>query len=220
MRNSVRHSALRTPHSALVVIVDYGMGNLRSVQKAFEFLGARALVTSSPAAVRRAGRLVLPGVGAFGDAMRELESRRLLEPIRSRIEAGIPFLGLCLGLQLLFETSEESPGVQGLAVLPGRVRRLPRRPRSLKIPHMGWNQLEIVDRGSWIVDRRVQDGSFVYFVHSYYAAPAQRGVVAAQTTYGCTFPSVVCRGNIAATQFHPEKSQRVGLTILKNFLRC
>jgi len=207
----------------MVTIVDYGMGNLRSVQKAFEWLGARAQVTGSPAAVRRAGRLVLPGVGAFGDAMRELRCRRLVEPLLARIRAGVPFLGLCLGLQLLFEASEESPRVCGLGVMPGRVRRLP-RPRSaggsLKVPHIGWNQLRR-SRGAdgCPLLRGVPDGAFVYFVHSYYAAPVNRSVVAAWTTYGCRFPSVIWRENIAATQFHPEKSQRVGLTILKDYLR-
>lgn len=202
---------------AVVTIVDYGMGNLRSVQKAFEHLGASARVTSSPAAVRRAGALVLPGVGAFGDAMRELRRRHLVEPILERIRAGVPFLGLCLGLQLLFETSEEAPGVKGLGVLRGRVRRIPRRPASLKVPHMGWNQLERTN-GSVLL-RGVRDGDFVYFVHSYYADASDPGVVAAWTTYGCRFPSVVTAGHVAATQFHPEKSQKVGAMILKNFLR-
>ncbi len=192
------------------------MGNLRSVQKAFESLGARARVTASPAAVRRAGRLVLPGVGAFGDAMRELRRRRLVEPLVERLRAGVPFLGLCLGLQLLFETSEESPGVRGLGVLAGRVRRIPRRPATLKVPHIGWNQLTRRTRCPLL--RGVADGAFVYFVHSYYAAPAEPAVVAARTTYGCAFPSVVWTDNVAATQFHPEKSQRVGLTMLRNFV--
>ena len=203
-----------------VTIVDYGMGNLRSVQKAFESLGARAVVTASPAAVRRAGRLVLPGVGAFGDAMRELRRRRLVAPVLARIRAGVPFLGLCLGLHLLFETSEESPGVRGLGVLAGRVRKLPRRPSTLKIPHMGWNQLDLAARESPLLGRGVKTGDFVYFVHSYYAAPDDRRPVAAWTTYGCRFPSVIQAGHVAATQFHPEKSQRVGLTMLRNYLRA
>ena len=205
--------------SPTVTIVDYGMGNLRSVQKAFESLGARAVVTASPAAVRRAGRLVLPGVGAFGDAMRQLRRRRLVEPLIERIGAGVPFLGLCLGLQLLFETSEESPGVRGLGVLRGRVRKLRRRPATLKVPHIGWNQLEPVPMTTRCpLLTGVQGGAFVYFVHSYYAEPTERAVVAARTTYGCMFPSVVWTDNVAATQFHPEKSQRVGLTMLRNFV--
>jgi len=207
----------------IVTIVDYGMGNLRSVQKAFEWLGARAQVTGSPTAIRRAGRLVLPGVGAFGDAMRELRRRRLVEPLLARIYAGAPFLGLCLGLQLLFEASEESPGVRGLGIMRGRVRRLP-RPRpgdgSLKVPHIGWNQLRRSrDADGCPVLLGVPNGAFVYFVHSYYAAPADRRLVVAWTTYGCRFPSVIWCENVAATQFHPEKSQQVGLTILKDYLR-
>ncbi|MBI4227316.1 MAG: imidazole glycerol phosphate synthase subunit HisH [Candidatus Omnitrophica bacterium] len=202
----------------MVTIVDYGMGNLRSVQKAFESLGARATVTASPAAVRRARRLVLPGVGAFGDAMRELRRRRLVQPLLERIRAGVPFLGVCLGLQLLFETSEESPGARGLGVLAGRVRKIPRHPATLKVPHIGWNQLEPSPKTDCRFLRGVKRGDFVYFVHSYYAEPVDRAVIAAQTTYGRTFPSVVCAGNVAATQFHPEKSQRVGLTILRNYL--
>lgn len=208
------------------------MGNLRSVQKAFESLGTRATVTASPSTVARAGRLVLPGVGAFGDAMRELRRRRLVAPILARIRAGVPFLGLCLGLQLLFETSEESPAVRGLSVLGGRVRKLPRwsegrgaastgrgrRPASLKIPHIGWNQL--IPRHGAPLLRGIAPGAYVYFVHSYYAAPDDPAVVAAETTYGRSFPSVVCAGNVSATQFHPEKSQRVGLTMLRNFLSC
>ena len=201
----------------MITIIDYGMGNLRSVQKAFESLGARAIVTDSATTVRRAQQLVLPGVGAFGDAMQELHRRKLVEPILERIKAGTPFLGLCLGLQLLFERSEESPGVRGLGVLRGRVRRLPRRPASLKIPHMGWNQLKRVNGCPLL--RGVEDGAFVYFVHSYYAAPADEQIVAATTTYGASFPSVISRGHVAATQFHPEKSQRIGLTMLKNFLK-
>lgn len=200
-----------------VTIIDYGMGNLRSVQKAFESLGANATVTASPAAIRRAGRLVLPGVGAFGDAMRELRRRRLVEPLIARIQAGAPFLGLCLGLQLLFESSEESPSVRGLGVLKGRVRKMVRRPASLKIPHMGWNQ--VMPRPGVPLLRGITPGAYVYFVHSYYAEPADDAVTAATTTYGRSFASAVSAGHVSATQFHPEKSQQVGLTMLRNFLR-
>ncbi len=203
----------------MITIVDYGMGNLRSVQKAFEWVGAAARITDSPAAVRRAGRLVLPGVGAFGDAAQELRRRRLWDPVMARLRAGVPFLGVCLGLQLLCERSEESPGVRGFGFLEGRVLRLPRRPASLKIPHMGWNQLQRgVAAARCPVLRGVPDGAYVYFVHSYYAAPADRRVIAATTTYGCAFPAVVWQDNLVATQFHPEKSQRAGLTMLKNFV--
>ena len=200
----------------MIAIVDYGMGNLASVAKACEFLGAKVRVTSDPHRVEKAGALILPGVGAFGEAMAELRRRRLLTPLVEGIGAGKPFLGLCLGLQLLFESSEESPGIKGLGILPGRVRRL-RRVKGLKVPHMGWNQIEILRRNPLLRD--VPDGAFLYFVHSYYADPADRGVAAARTTYGRSFPSILWDGDrVWATQFHPEKSQRWGLRILRNFL--
>ncbi|MBI4313699.1 MAG: imidazole glycerol phosphate synthase subunit HisH [Candidatus Omnitrophica bacterium] len=205
--------------SGRVTIIDYGMGNLRSVQKAFEFLGAKAQVTHSASAIAKAERLVLPGVGAFGDAMQELRRRHLVDPIHAAIAKGTPFLGLCLGLQLLFESSEESPGVRGLGVLSGRVRRLPRKPKNLKVPHIGWNSLMQSKHAkpNWLL-HGVPEGGFVYFVHSFYAEPKDKKVVAAETTYGTRFASVVTQDNVAATQFHPEKSQKVGLAILKNFI--
>jgi len=199
-----------------VAVIDYGMGNLASVRKAVRFLGHRAEVTSDPKKVARADALILPGVGAFGPAMRELRRRRLVAPILDSVASCRPFLGLCLGLQLLFESSEESPGVRGLGILPGRIRRFPRG-RNLKVPHMGWNQLEIIRRNRLLAD--VPDGAFMYFVHSFYAEPGDRSLVAARTGYGRAFPSVVWDGGrIWATQFHPEKSQKWGLRILKNFL--
>ncbi|MBI3318225.1 MAG: imidazole glycerol phosphate synthase subunit HisH [Candidatus Omnitrophica bacterium] len=207
----------------MIAIVDYGMGNLASVAKAVAFLGGSARVTSDPKVVARSGALILPGVGAFGEAMEELKVRRLRDPIVGSIREGKPFLGLCLGLQLLFEASEESPGVKGLGVLPGRVRRLPRS-KGLKVPHMGWNQIKKV-RGSGFGVRDslldgLPDGAFVYFVHSYYADPKEKQMILATTEYGCRFPSIVSNGDrLWATQFHPEKSQRWGLTLLRNFLR-
>lgn len=223
----------------MIAIIDYGMGNIGSVAKACKFLGARARVTDSPAAIRRADGVIFPGVGAFGAAMRELKRRRLIGPIREVIQEGKPFLGLCLGLQLLFDASEESPGVEGLGVLPGRVRRFRRRP-GLKVPHVGWNKIEILRRGACTDPERsegecapqddgkksnpllkgVPDGAFLYFVHSFYADPESRGCVAARTEYGRRFPSVLWDGQrLWATQFHPEKSQKWGLTILRNFLK-
>ncbi|MBI3318758.1 MAG: imidazole glycerol phosphate synthase subunit HisH [Candidatus Omnitrophica bacterium] len=200
----------------MIAIVDYGMGNLASVAKAFEFLGGRVKVTSDPGAVCRSKGLILPGVGAFGEAMAELKKRNLMEPIKGSIRGSKPFLGLCLGLQLLFSSSEESPGVKGLSILAGRVRRLPRR-AALKVPHIGWNQIQRVKQGALF--RGVPEGAFMYFVHSFYADPKEKGVVAATTQYGLEFPSAIERGpNLWATQFHPEKSQRFGLTVLKNFL--
>lgn len=200
--------------NARLYIIDYGSGNLRSVQKAFEHLGVAAEIGSDPRAVRQAAALVLPGVGAFGAAMAELQRRRLVEPIRERIEAGAPFLGVCLGLQLLFEESEESPGVMGLGVLKGDVRRLP---PGLKVPHIGWNQIEIA-KESALLDG-IANGSAFYFVHSYVVVPRRPQDVLTFTEYGCGFVSGVERGNVAAFQFHPEKSSGLGLRLYRNFAR-
>ena len=200
----------------MIAIVDYGMGNLSSVQKAFRFLKIPAKITSDPKQVARARAIVLPGVGAFGEAMSELRKRKLVEPVRGAVRSGKPFLGICLGLQLLFESSEESSGVKGLAVLPGRVKRFSAK-RSLKIPQMGWNQIENA-RGQDRLLKGIPEGAFFYFVHGYVAVPAKRGQVSAWTTYGEKFPSIVSNGaNVWATQFHPEKSQRWGLKLLRNF---
>ncbi|MDO8730110.1 MAG: imidazole glycerol phosphate synthase subunit HisH [Candidatus Omnitrophota bacterium] len=199
-----------------VAIIDYGMGNLASVEKACAFLGVRAQVTSDPKQIGRAAKVILPGVGAFGAAMGELKKRRLIAPILDAITEERPFFGLCLGLQLLFESSDEAPGVRGLCILPGKVKRFPRK-KGLKVPHMGWNQLEIARRNPLLAG--IPDGAFMYFVHSFYAVPGDRYLVAARTGYGRMFPSVVWDGGrIWATQFHPEKSQKWGLRILKNFL--
>ncbi len=213
----------------MIAVVDYGMGNLGSVAKALKFLGARAQITSDPKKITQAEALVFPGVGAFGEAMGELKKRRLVKPIVGSIREGKPFLGLCLGLQLLFESSEESPGVKGLGVLPGRVRKLPAR-RGLKVPHMGWNQVERSSprkRGSDSrfrendILRGIPDGAFMYFVHSFYADPENKETMLGATRYGRRFPSVLWDGrNLWATQFHPEKSQRWGLKLLKNFLEA
>lgn len=202
----------------MIAIVDYGMGNLASVEKAIRFLGGRARVTSDPRQVAKAAAVILPGVGAFGPAMRELKKRRLVAPLLGSVREGKPFLGLCLGLQLLFESSDEARGVKGLCLLPGRVRRLPRKP-GLKVPHMGWNQLKVKVRRNPLL-RGIPDGAFMYFVHSFYADPRDPAVVSAKTDYGCPFPAVVWDGGrLWATQFHPEKSQRWGMRILKNFLK-
>ena len=204
----------------MIAVVDYGMGNLASVQKAFAFLGAKGIrVTADPKEVARSKAVVFPGVGAFGEAMAELKSRRLIDPIRESIREGKPFLGLCLGLQLLFSDSDEAPGVRGLGVLPGRVRKFPAK-KGLKVPHMGWNQIE--KSGSRKGEGPLQgipDGAFMYFVHSFYAEPEEAGLIAATTEYGRQFPCVISDGQrLWATQFHPEKSQKWGLRILKNFM--
>jgi glutamine amidotransferase len=198
----------------MIVIVDYGMGNLRSVEKAFAFLGHDVVVSHEPANLEKAGGIVLPGVGSFGDAMHELESRKLEEPLRGAIDAGIPFLGICLGYQLLFEDSEESPGIAGLAILPGRVVRFP---TDVKIPHMGWNDVRLAHAHP--VLEGVEEGSFFYFVHSYYVVPAEPGDRLTMTGYGVDFASGAARNNLVAFQFHPEKSSSSGMRILDNFAR-
>jgi glutamine amidotransferase len=203
----------------MITIIDYGMGNLRSVQKGFERLGFTAKVTSDPGEVERAGKLVLPGVGAFRDCMDNLRSGGFVEPIKQHIEDGRPFLGICLGLQLLFTESEEFGRHQGLGIIPGRVVRFPSEMRQggeeLKVPHMGWNQITVCREAP--IFKGVADGSSVYFVHSYYVVPEDEGVVATVTDYGISFCSSIWRDNVMATQFHPEKSQKVGLAMLKNF---
>lgn len=198
----------------MIAIIDYGMGNLRSVQKGFEKTGHAALVTSEAGEIRAATKVVLPGVGAFGDAMEELRRRQLVEPIREAIAAGKPFLGICLGLQLLFEIGHEGGRHEGLGVLPGEVVRF-ELPHEYKVPHMGWNQLEVL-RPAPILEG-LASGTHVYFVHSYYVVPRDRAVIAAETNYGTPFTSIVWRDNLFATQFHPEKSQADGLRMLKNF---
>jgi len=199
-----------------VVIVDYGMGNLRSVEKALEKVGVSAVVSSHRDDVLNAAALVVPGVGAFGDAMEELSRLDLVAPLRQRAAAGVPILGICLGLQIFFEESEEAPGVRGLGLVQGRVRRFSSE-AGLKIPHMGWNALNI--RAGSRLFQGVPDGAYVYFVHSYFVAPTDEQVVAATTYYGVRFAAAIETRNILGVQFHPEKSQRTGLNILANFGR-
>lgn len=201
----------------MIAVIDYGMGNLRSVQKALEKVGARTCVTSDPADLKRCSKVVFPGVGAFGDAMKELKRRGLVDPIKDAIADGKPFLGLCLGLQLLFEKSEEAPGVKGLSVLKGEVRRFRFPKGGLKVPHMGWNSISKHGHGAGIL-KGIPDGSYVYFVHSYYVKPKDRKNILTKTFYGIDFVSGVCKDNVYGLQFHPEKSQALGLKILKNFV--
>jgi glutamine amidotransferase len=198
----------------MIAIIDYQMGNLRSVQKGFEKVGHQATITSDPAVLADADKVVLPGVGAMADAMKELKRRDLIGPIHAAIDSGKPFLGICLGLQLLFETSYEDGTHEGLGVLAGEVVRFD-LPAGFKVPHMGWNQLNIV-RPTPILDG-LESGTHVYFVHSYYVVPSDPEVIATETDYGRPFCSMIRRGNLYATQFHPEKSQADGLRILKNF---
>jgi glutamine amidotransferase len=199
-----------------VAIVDYGMGNLRSVQKAFERLGHAAEVTGDPERILAAPGVVLPGVGAFGACMENLAGRGLVAPVRETIARGRPFLGICLGMQLLFDESDEFGPVRGLGIVPGRVVRFAPDP-ARKVPHMGWNRLRVVRRVP-VLDG-IDDGAWVYFVHSYYPVPADPDVVVTTTEYGTPFASAVARDNVFACQFHPEKSQHVGLRLLENFVR-
>lgn len=203
----------------MIAIIDYGMGNLRSVQKGFEKVGSEAVVTDDPQVLLRAERIVLPGVGAFRDCMHNLEQGGFVEPILKVIAEGRPFLGICVGMQLLFTDSVEFGLYSGLNVIPGHVLRFPDRMtvagEKLKVPQMGWNQLSFKRRPPAF--KGIDDGSNVYFVHSYYVRPDDSSVIATTTDYGIEFCSSVWKDNIVATQFHPEKSQAIGLQILKNF---
>jgi len=196
----------------MILIIDYGMGNLRSVEKAFAYLGHKAVVSDDPSFLKEADGAVLPGVGAFGDAMRELDTRGFIPLVRGMVEEGKPFLGICLGYQLLFESSQEDPGVIGLALLEGEVIRFP---DEVKIPHMGWNDAMI--RKSHPILNGVDDGSFFYFIHSYYVSLKDENDALTMTDYGLDFASGVARDNLVAFQFHPEKSSKTGLRILDNF---
>jgi len=203
----------------VIAIIDYGMGNLRSVQKGFERTGAEALVTADPQKVLEASRIVLPGVGAFRDCMRNLEQGGFVEPILQVIAEGRPFLGICVGMQLLFTDSTEFGLYSGLNIISGHVLRFPDQMTAngerLPVPQMGWNQLCFRHRPPAF--EGIADNSNVYFVHSYYARPDDESVIATTTDYGFEFCSSIWKDNIVATQFHPEKSQDVGLRILKNF---
>ncbi len=205
----------------MIAIIDYGMGNLRSVQKGFEKVGYEAVVTADPKVLLEAERIVLPGVGAFRDCIRNLETGGFVEPILRVIREGRPFLGICLGLQLLLTQSEEFGCHKGLDIIPGRVLRFPEGMveggEALKVPHMGWNQLSFKRRPAAL--RELDEGTNVYFVHSYYVKPDDEGVVATTTTHGIEFCSSIWKDNIVATQFHPEKSQDQGLAILREFAR-
>ncbi|ADL12967.1 imidazole glycerol phosphate synthase subunit HisH [Acetohalobium arabaticum] len=198
----------------MIRIIDYGMGNLRSVQKGFEKMGFAAEITSDPAEIAKADGVVLPGVGAFGDAMDNLREAGLIGVINDVIEQGMPFLGICLGLHLLFSTSEEWGQQKGLDIIPGKVVKFPAE-LDKKIPHMGWNQLELEKETELFKD--LESGFFQYFVHSYYVVPEDESVIATTTEYGMEFVSSIQQDNVYAVQYHPEKSSKQGLKILKNF---
>lgn len=202
----------------MIAIIDYGMGNLRSVSKAFEAVGHRPVVTRDVTTIENASHVVLPGVGAFGDCMANLGRYDLVEPIRSTIQSGKPFLGICLGLQLLFTESEEFGLHKGLGIISGRVRRFTadtQQAMGLKIPHMGWNQVNF--QRPCPLFKGIADGAHWYFVHSYFVDPSDRQIAATTTTYGVPFVSSIWRDNVVGCQFHPEKSQTVGLQLIRNF---
>lgn len=196
----------------MIAVIDYGAGNLHSVKNALDYMGAESVITSSSDEILNADKVILPGVGSFGDAMRRLEEKNLIDSVKRAADGTKPFLGICLGLQLLFEASEESPGVEGLGIFKGSVVRIPEH--GLKIPHMGWNNISLAK------DSRILPGNkpYVYFVHSYYIKAEDKSDVSAYTEYGESLDVAVERGNVFATQFHPEKSGKVGLDILKRFL--
>lgn len=198
----------------MIAIIDYGAGNLQSVKKAFDFIGAESVITDNPEIINACDRILLPGVGSFGDAMDSMAKSGLVETVKQNALSGKPFLGICLGLQLLFEESEESPGVKGLGIFKGKIKKFS-PDMGLKIPHIGWNSLEIKQKDTLF--KNVPENSYVYFVHSYYLHAEDGNDIATVTNYGIDFHSAVGKNNVFATQFHPEKSGDVGLQILKNF---
>lgn len=203
----------------MIAIVDYGMGNLRSAQKGFEKAGHAAVVTHDPSVIDAAAGVVLPGVGAFKDCIDGLRERGLVDSVRAAALSGRPFLGICVGLQLLFEYSEEGEGAEGLGIFGGRVVRFPSAHETgLKVPHMGWNQLQAMESpGPENLLEFAGATPYTYFVHSYHAVPSDPGIVRATCTYGVTFPAIIGKNNVFATQFHPEKSQQDGIAILRSF---
>lgn len=200
----------------MIAIIDYDAGNIKSVEKAFRFLGAEVCVTHDADVIEAAEKVVLPGVGAFGDAMNKLQQYHLVDTIHHVIEKGTPFLGICLGMQLLFERSDESEGVKGLGILKGEILRIPDS-QDIKVPHIGWNALSFPNNGRLF--KGIPAGSYVYFVHSYYLKAEEERIVTAATEYGAHIHASVEKNNVFACQFHPEKSSDVGLRILENFIQ-
>ena len=198
----------------MIAIIDYDAGNIKSVEKALHYLGEETTVTRDPQTLLNADKVILPGVGSFGQAMENLHTYGLVPVIHEIVEKKTPFLGICLGLQLLFESSEETPGVEGLGILKGKIVKIPPAP-GLKIPHMGWNSLTLQNQGRLF--KGLEEHPYVYFVHSYYLKAEEESIVQATTQYGVTIHASVEKGNVFACQFHPEKSSRAGLQMLKNF---
>ena len=200
----------------MIAIIDYGMGNIHSVNKALQLLGAQTKITNNPKEIRSADKAVLPGVGAFDDAMAELKKQGLIAEIKDFVKNGKPLLGICLGVQLFFEESEEAKKEKGLGLLKGEVKRFEHK-FGLKVPHMGWNQIKVTSQCPLF--NGIVDGSYVYFAHSYYPLPKEQAVTAATCDYGGEFTAAVSKNNLYGVQFHPEKSQKVGLNILENFVK-
>lgn len=200
----------------MIAIIDYGAGNIQSVYKALKFIGADCKVTSDKDEILNADGAILPGVGSFGDAMDTMTKRGIKDTIIEYTKSGKPFLGICLGLQLLFPESEETPGVKGLDIFKGTITKIPNQNRILKIPHMGWNNISIKQKNG--IFKGIEGEPYVYFVHSFYLKAQDKDIVAATTQYGVEIDAAVQKGNIIATQFHPEKSGEVGLKMLKNFV--
>ena len=199
----------------MIAIIDYGAGNLSSVKKALDYLGAESEITQDRDKILSASHIILPGVGSFGDAMESMRERGLVDVVKEAATSGKPFLGICLGLQLLFESSEESPGVEGLGILKGKIVTIP-KDKGLKVPHIGWNSVSLKQKDG--IFSGIGDNSYFYFVHSFYLKDADEDVVAGTTEYGVEIQCAVQRGNLCATQFHPEKSSSIGLKLLKNFV--
>lgn len=199
----------------MIAIIDYDAGNIKSVEKALQYLGEEAVITRDREEILASDKVILPGVGAFGDAMEKLHQYGLVDTIQEVVDRRIPFLGICLGLQLMFESSDEAPGVKGLGLLPGKILRIPKK-GDMKIPHMGWNDIKIKEGAKLFAG--LEDHPYVYFVHSYYLQADDPSIVATTTEYGVTIHASVEKDNIFACQFHPEKSSTVGLQILKNFI--
>ena len=199
-----------------IAIIDYGMGNIHSVQKALQLFGAEIVITNKAKDIRSADKVVLPGVGAFDDAMLELKKRGLIPPIKELVKNKKPLLGICLGMQLLFESSEEANESKGLGIFKGKVRKFEEK-NKLKVPHIGWNQLNRISEKCLLL-KNIAAGSYVYFCHSYYPDPEDKQAIAATCGYGKEFAAIAWKNNVYGVQFHPEKSQEIGLKILKNFV--
>lgn len=199
----------------MVAIIDYGAGNLQSVKKALDFIGAKSIITADENEINAASHIILPGVGSFGDAMHSIREKGLEDVIKKSADGSKHFLGICLGLQLLFESSEESPGVDGLGIFKGKIVTIP-KDNGLKVPHIGWNSVSLKQTDG--IFENLRDNSYFYFVHSYYLKEADEKVVAGTTEYGVPIQCAVQQGRVSATQFHPEKSSEAGLTILRNFV--